>query len=57
MKIFTKDNLIGKKIASIGDSTSKALEEFGVEVDISPENEFSSENLCKEISNLPNKNK
>ena len=55
MKIFTKDNLVGKKIASIGDSTSKALEEFGVEVDISPESEFSSENLCEEISNLPNK--
>ena len=42
-------NLIGKKIAAIGVSTKKTLNDLGVHVDIFPESDFTSESLFKEI--------
>jgi len=44
-------NLIGKKIAAIGDSTKKNLNDLGVHVDIYPESNFTSESLLEEIRN------
>ena len=50
-------NLIGKKIAAIGVSTKKKLNDLGVHVDIFPESDFTSESLFEEIesNNIVNK--
>ena len=42
-------NLIGKKIAAIGESTKKNLNDLGVHVDIYPKSNFTSESLLQEI--------
>ena len=42
-------NLIGKKIAAIGESTKKNLNDLGVHVDICPKSNFTSESLLQEI--------
>ena len=42
-------NLIGKKIAAIGESTKKSLNDLDVHVDICPKSNFTSESLLQEI--------
>ena len=50
-------NLCGKKIAAIGESTKKNLNDLGVHVDICPKSNFTSESLFEEIrsNNIVNK--
>jgi len=50
-------SLVGKKIAAIGESTKKNLNNLGVHVDICPKSDFTSESLFKEIigKNIVNK--
>ena len=44
-------NLKDKKIAAIGSSTKKLLNSLGIEVNIFPKSNFTSESLYKEIKN------
>ena len=50
-------SLCGKKIAAIGESTKKNLNDLGVHVDICPKSNFTSESLFEEIrsNNIVNK--
>ena len=50
-------DLIGKKIAAIGEPTKKTLNDLGIHVDICPKSNFTSESLFQEIrsNNIVNK--
>ncbi len=50
MDLFSKADLIGKRVAAIGAATKKALENFQIKVDISPKEDFTSEKLLEEIT-------
>ena len=56
MDLFSKADLIGKKVASIGTATKKSLENFQIKVDISPQEDFTSEKLLEEIAKFELKN-
>tara|TARA_B110000014_G_C20082756_1_gene565995 strand:- start:46 stop:765 length:720 start_codon:yes stop_codon:yes gene_type:complete len=43
------ENLDGKKIAAIGNSTKKTLNDMKIHVDICPKSDFTSESLLREI--------
>ena len=43
------ENLNGKKIAAIGNSTKKTLNDMKIHVDICPKSDFTSESLLREI--------
>jgi len=50
MDLFSKADLIGKRVAAIGAATKKALENFHIEVYVSPQEDFTSEKLLEEIT-------
>ena len=56
MDLFSKADLTGKKVASIGIATKSALEKFQINVDISPKEDFTSEKLLEEITKFKFKN-
>tara|TARA_B100001057_G_scaffold71111_1_gene65271 strand:+ start:205 stop:933 length:729 start_codon:yes stop_codon:yes gene_type:complete len=56
MDLFSKADLIGKKVASIGIATKNALEKFHINVDVSPKEDFTSEKLLEEITRFKLKN-
>ena len=49
MKTLSKKDFVGKNIAAIGGATKKILGDYKIKVNISPEENFTSESLLKEI--------
>ena len=49
MKTLSPKDLVGKDIAAIGSATKKILGDYKIKVNISPEEDFTSESLLNEI--------
>ena len=57
MKKLSSKDFFGKNIAAIGEATTKILGDYKIKVNISPEEDFTSESLLNEIKKNKIKNK